>query len=93
MQIPVLPSPVTSAKMVGSTVSVATGCRDQAADDRPGQRGCLLAAFAPTQSHRHHAGHHGATRHEDRPQAALRTFDGRRVRRAPLLAAVRLGEA
>ncbi len=68
------------------------GRGDQAADDRPAQRGRLLAALAQAQGHRHHAGGHGAAGHEDRPQPAQRAFDGGRVRSGPLLAAMPLGE-
>ena len=48
----------------------------ESADHGAAEGGGLLAAFAETERHRHHAGDHREARHQDRPQPAARAFDG-----------------
>ena len=64
--------PITRAKTAGSTNKRGQGGGGQPADDGPAERGRLVAALAEAQGHRHHAGDHGAARHQDRPDASLR---------------------
>ena len=64
----------------------------QAADDGAPQGRRLLAPLAPAQGHGDHAGDHGATRHEDRPEPSPRPRQGGRAPARLLACDVPFGE-